>query len=55
MPQKKPFSLQLMLIVTLAICIGSYQFMASMGRATYSQGVMVDSGIDLNMEAGMAE
>ncbi|XP_062621495.1 transmembrane protein 208-like [Saccostrea cucullata] len=40
----------------VAVCLGSYQFMASMGRAKYStDGALLDSGIDLNMESGMAE
>nr|KAG5704538.1 hypothetical protein BaRGS_003849 [Batillaria attramentaria] len=41
--------------LVLAVYFGSYRFMASMGRATYSEGTLVDSGIDLNMESGMAE
>lgn len=41
---------------SVALCLGSYQFMASMGRAKYSTDRgLLDSGIDLNMEAGMAE
>lgn len=36
--------------------IGSYQFMAYMARPTYSEsGQLSDSGVDLNMEGGIAE
>ncbi|PBC25341.1 transmembrane protein 208 [Apis cerana] len=38
------------------IYIGSYQFMKYIAHATYSEsGQLLDSGIDLNMEGGIAE
>ncbi|XP_076622559.1 transmembrane protein 208 [Colletes latitarsis] len=38
------------------VYIGSYQFMKYIAQATYSEsGVLSDSGIDLNMEGGIAE
>jgi hypothetical protein len=33
----------------------SLQFMTRMGKSVYQEGVLIDSGTDLNMEAGMAE
>ncbi|KAK7114767.1 transmembrane protein 208-like [Littorina saxatilis] len=44
-----------MTMMALSLTLGSYKFMSSMARATYNQGTLVDSGVDLNMEAGMAE
>ncbi|XP_076469962.1 transmembrane protein 208-like isoform X2 [Babylonia areolata] len=44
-----------MWVVSVAASAGGYQFMASMGRPTFSEGTLVDCGVDLNMEAGMAE
>jgi hypothetical protein len=39
-----------------AIYFGSYQFLSSMARPTYSEtGALLDGGIDLNMYEGMAE
>lgn len=36
--------------------IGSYQFMAYMAKAKYTEtGQLLDSGVDLNMEGGIAE
>lgn len=36
--------------------LGSYQFMAFMSKAKYTEsGVLLDSGNDLNMEGGIAE
>jgi len=38
------------------VYIGSYQFMSYMARATYSEsGQLMDPGVDLNMEGGIAE
>ncbi|KAJ8970197.1 hypothetical protein NQ314_001344 [Rhamnusium bicolor] len=38
------------------IYIGSYQFMTFMARAKYTEtGQLLDSGVDLNMEGGIAE
>lgn len=49
--------LQFLFAVTSAIYGGSYKFMETMARATYdpSSGALLDGGIDLNMEQGMAE
>ena len=44
-----------MTVTALSVSVGSYHFMNSMARPTYNQGTLVDSGVDLNMEAGMAE
>ena len=44
-----------MTMTALSVSVGSYHFMNSMARPTYNQGTLVDSGVDLNMEAGMAE
>jgi len=45
----------LLLGVTSAVYIGSYKFMSSMARPTYSDGQLTDGGIDLNMHEGLAE
>ncbi|KAL0101032.1 hypothetical protein PUN28_018709 [Cardiocondyla obscurior] len=38
------------------VYIGSYQFMSYMARSTYSEsGQLLDPGVDLNMEGGIAE
>ncbi|CAH1979952.1 unnamed protein product [Acanthoscelides obtectus] len=38
------------------VYIGSYQFMAYMAKAKYFEtGKLIDSGVDLNMEGGIAE
>lgn len=38
------------------VYVGSYQFMSYMARVTYSEtGQLLDSGVDLNMEGGIAE
>ena len=50
-----PVLSQTMSLVAVSASLGSYQFMSSMSRPTYNQGTLVDSGVDLNMEAGMAE
>ena len=41
----------------MAVYFCAYKFMASMANATYdpSNGALLDGGIDLNMENGMAE
>ncbi|XP_011328904.1 transmembrane protein 208 isoform X3 [Ooceraea biroi] len=50
-----------MLTITLTafsaiVYTGSVQFMSYMARATYSEsGQLLDSGVDLNMEGGIAE
>ena len=41
--------------VSVIIYFASMQFMQSMGRARYHEGQLVDAGVDLNMESGMAE
>ncbi|KAG5887426.1 hypothetical protein JTB14_024625 [Gonioctena quinquepunctata] len=46
----------LLYVFSSAIYIGSYQFMAYMAKAKYSEtGQLIDSGVDLNMEGGIAE
>lgn len=46
----------LFFLLAAASYIGSYQFMAYMARPKYSEsGQLVDSGVDLNMEGGIAE
>lgn len=45
-----------MLMVSTAVYIGSYQFMAYISAPKYTEsGQLLDSGIDLNMEGGLAE
>uniref|UniRef100_A0A0B6ZK41 Transmembrane protein 208 n=1 Tax=Arion vulgaris TaxID=1028688 RepID=A0A0B6ZK41_9EUPU len=44
-----------MSIMSAAIYFCSLQFMTRMGKSVYHEGQLVDSGVDLNMEAGMAE
>lgn len=45
-----------MAFVSIAILLASYQFMAFMSKAKYSEtGALLDSGSDLNMEGGIAE
>ncbi|XP_074661873.1 transmembrane protein 208-like [Tubulanus polymorphus] len=42
--------------LALTVSIGCYQFMAYMAKAKYgASGNLIDGGIDLNMESGMAE
>ncbi|KAF4513868.1 UNVERIFIED_CONTAM: hypothetical protein B566_EDAN017195 [Ephemera danica] len=52
------FTLQSILLVFLATAsyLGSYQFMVHMAKTTVSEtGQLLDSGLDLNMEGGIAE
>ncbi|KFM74032.1 Transmembrane protein 208, partial [Stegodyphus mimosarum] len=43
-------------LLTVALYGGSLQFMSYMARAAYSEtGQLLDGGIDLNMESGIAE
>lgn len=45
-----------MLTLAALVYVGSYQFMAYMAKAKYTDsGQLFDSGIDLNMEGGIAE
>lgn len=45
-----------MYLFSCAIYIAAYQFMVYMAKAKYSDsGQLVDSGVDLNMEGGIAE
>lgn len=45
-----------LLIFTVLVLAGCHQFMTYMARPTYSEtGQLVDGGIDLNMESGIAE
>ena len=54
--EKKYNSLQMMFSLSLITYMGSYYFMAYMAKSTYgSNGNLIDAGIDLNMEQGMAE
>ncbi|XP_067012322.1 transmembrane protein 208 [Anabrus simplex] len=46
----------LLFLFSAAAYIGSYQFMAYMARPNYSDsGQLLDTGVDLNMEGGIAE
>lgn len=52
------FSLQMIILFLFAAAayIGSFQFMAYMARPKYADsGQLLDSGVDLNMEGGIAE
>jgi len=50
------FLLQVLLGITTAVYCGSYKFMESMARPTFTgDGSLLDGGIDLNMKEGMAE
>lgn len=47
---------QVMLVFSAIVYVGSYQFMSFMARAKYTDsGQLIDSGVDLNMEGGVAE
>ena len=50
-------SLQIfMCVIAIVVYVGGYKFMASMAKAKYDQnGSLIDAGIDLNLEKGMAE
>ncbi len=47
----------MLFMTTTGVYLGSYKFMASMAKASYDpmSGALLDGGIDLNMEQGMAE
>lgn len=48
--------LQMALGFSLAVYGASYHSMSSMARAAFSEdGALIDGGMDLNMEQGMAE
>lgn len=50
------FLLQLLLLFALAVYVGSYRSMSAMAKPVFAEdGSLVDGGIDLNMEQGMAE
>lgn len=50
------FILQFMNIICIVAYIGGYQFMVFMARTQYTEtGVLIDSGLDLNLEGGIAE
>lgn len=52
------FGLQSMFmpVVAAAVYIGSVQFLTHMAKASYSEtGQLLDGGLDLNMESGVAE
>lgn len=47
---------QLLLVFALAVYVGSYRSMAAMAKPAFADdGSLLDGGIDLNMEQGMAE
>ncbi|XP_028823938.1 transmembrane protein 208-like isoform X2 [Denticeps clupeoides] len=47
---------QLLLLFALAVYLGSYRSMSAMARPSFGEdGGLLDGGIDLNMEQGMAE
>lgn len=47
---------QLLLLFALAVYVGSYRSMSAMAKPAFAEdGSLVDGGIDLNMEQGMAE
>ncbi|XP_018594396.1 transmembrane protein 208 [Scleropages formosus] len=46
----------LLLVFALVVYMGSYRSMSAMARPTFAEdGSLLDGGIDLNMEQGMAE
>ncbi|XP_068595891.1 transmembrane protein 208 [Brachionichthys hirsutus] len=46
----------LMLLFALAVYVGSYRSMSAMAKAAFAEdGSLLDGGIDLNMEQGLAE
>ncbi|PNF44004.1 hypothetical protein B7P43_G17054 [Cryptotermes secundus] len=52
------FSVQMIILFLFAAAayIGSFQFMAYMARPKYADsGQLLDSGVDLNMEGGIAD
>jgi SRP-independent targeting protein 2/TMEM208 len=50
------FSLQLFFIFTSVIFTGCYMFMQMMARASLTEtGQLLDAGLDLNMQDGIAE
>lgn len=50
------FNLQLLFLFAVCVYLASYQFMAYMARAKFTDsGQLLDSGVDLNMEGGIAE
>lgn len=47
---------QSLIFISTVCYVGSYQFMAYMAKTKYSEsGQLLDSGLDLNMEGGIAE
>lgn len=50
------FLFQVPLLFALVVYIGSYKSMATMAKPAFAEnGTLLDGGIDLNMEQGMAE
>lgn len=41
--------------LSVAILLAAYQFMVFMARSNVQNGVVVDSGTDLNLQGGIAE
>lgn len=50
------FLFQFPLVFALVVYVGSYRSMATMAKPAFAEnGSLLDGGIDLNMEQGMAE
>lgn len=50
------FLSQFSLLFALVVYVGSYRSMAAMAKPAFAEsGTLLDGGIDLNMEQGMAE
>lgn len=48
--------LQVLYLFACAVYIAAYQFMAFMSKPKYSEtNQLIDPGVDLNMEGGIAE
>lgn len=50
------YFLQLLYLFSCAVYIGAYQFMVFMSKPKHTEtGQLIDTGVDLNMEGGIAE
>lgn len=50
------FLSQILYLFSCAIYIGAYQFMVFMSKPKHTEtGQLIDTGVDLNMEGGIAE
>lgn len=48
--------LQVLYLFSCAVYIGAYQFMVFMAKPKHTEsGQLLDTGVDLNMEGGIAE